>query len=278
MDLRRVGERRHHRVPTVAALTRARGGAQAAVARGLPRDEARRGELRPVVVCAEPGDATVERHLVHPLPDDVRRMVRAQDHGVRAFALPGHGLRTVQGDVGAGDLDVAVERTQALDGGVDLGGADVLLGVEQLAVEIGQLHDVVVHAVQAADARRGQSRRRRGADAADPQDDDLGRLELGLEPVAGALRAEVDGGEEDLAAAVAVEVPRGQFGRRRRGRVEQPAGAHEVVQDLAELAGVGVRPVRDDGVDDFAPVHRAVEPQAGSHRTPVCSRSSVARP
>ena len=82
------------------------------------------------------------------------------------------------------DLDVGVQRGDRLLGRVDLGDADPLAGVDHLALEVGQVDDVVVDDPERADAGRGQVQRRRRAQAAGAQQQDLGveQLLLTLDP------------------------------------------------------------------------------------------------
>jgi hypothetical protein len=89
-------------------------------------------------------------------------------------------------------FDVGVERLDRLLGGVDLGHADALRGVDHLALEVGEIDDVVVDDPERADAGRRQVERGRRAEPARAEQQHL-RLEQLLLP------ALADLGDEQVA-------------------------------------------------------------------------------
>ena len=86
------------------------------------------------------------------------------DHVVALDDL--HDVGGVQAHRVLDDLDVGVERVDRLLGGVDLGDADALGGVDHLALEVGEVDDVVVDDAERADAGGGEVERGRRAEAA----------------------------------------------------------------------------------------------------------------
>ena len=82
------------------------------------------------------------------------------------------------------DLDVGVERVDRLLGRVDLGDADALGVVDHLALQVGEVDDVVVDDPERADAGRREVQRGRRAEAAGAEQQHLRveQLLLALDP------------------------------------------------------------------------------------------------
>ncbi len=83
-------------------------------------------------------------------------------------------LRRVDARLVLDDLDVGVERVDRLLGGVDLGHADPLRGVDHLALQVRQVDLVVVDDPERAHAGRRQVQRRRRAEPAGAEQQHLG--------------------------------------------------------------------------------------------------------
>ena len=62
--------------------------------------------------------------------------------------------------------DMRIERVDLLGGAVDLAPADIRRGVNDLALQIGQRHDIVIDHAERADAGGGEIHQRRRAEAA----------------------------------------------------------------------------------------------------------------
>ena len=62
--------------------------------------------------------------------------------------------------------DVRIEAVNSIRGGVSLAPADVRRGVNDLALQIGQRHDVVINHAERANAGGGKIHQRRRAEAA----------------------------------------------------------------------------------------------------------------
>ena len=89
-------------------------------------------------------------------------------------------------------FDVGVERLDLLLGGVDLRHADAIGGVDDLALQVGDVDDVVVDDAQRPDARGGEVERGRRAQAAGAE-----QQHLGVEQLLLALGADL--GEQEVA-------------------------------------------------------------------------------
>src|SRR5581483_6517097 len=107
--------------------------------------------------------------------------------------------------VGAGEprlegaqLDIGVNGLDLLRGGIQLLAANVSGGVDDLALEVGEVHDVEVHHAQGAHASRGQVEGQRGAQASGADAQHLGGLELELALHADLGHDEVARVAEDL--------------------------------------------------------------------------------
>src|SRR5205814_8624221 len=118
---------------------------------------------------------------------------------------------------GGRDRDVGVEVAQPFRGDVHLGPPDVALAVQDLAVEVGPLHDVGVHAVQRAHTARDESERRVAAGATDADQADAGPLQAYLRVPGRGPGRRVDPAVEAQAPvvplAVAVTEDRRHLGR-----------------------------------------------------------------
>ncbi len=111
------------------------------------------------------------------------------------------------------DLDVRVQRSDRLLRRVDLGDTDALGVVDHLALEVGEVDDVVVDDPERADPGRGQVQRRGRAEAAGAEQQHLGveQLLLAVDPdlvkqqvarVAVALLGAHEARDLDLVAAI----------------------------------------------------------------------------
>ena len=83
-------------------------------------------------------------------------------------------------------FDVRVERLDRLLGGVDLRHADAVGRVDDLALEVGEVDDVVVDDAERADAGRREVERGRRAEAAGAE-----QQHLGVEQLLLALQADL---------------------------------------------------------------------------------------
>jgi len=54
------------------------------------------------------------------------------------------------------DLDVGVHRLHPVSRGIDLGPAEVLDAVEDLALEVGEIHDIEIDQAKSSDPGRGE--------------------------------------------------------------------------------------------------------------------------
>ena len=77
--------------------------------------------------------------------------------------------------VNRNDGDVGVERSERRAGGVHLDGADRIGAVEDLALQVGEVDLVGIDEGEAPDAGGGEVKRRRAAQAARTDDQDLRR-------------------------------------------------------------------------------------------------------
>jgi hypothetical protein len=138
---------------------RRRFGEQAAVAAG-PLGGIEQGEP-----ALEPEDAAVDKGLgqkVGRIVGEVsrREVVRPIDDHVVRREDPHRGLR-VQVLVDRVHLDIRVEVAKCLRRRFDLGSADVVVPVEQLALQVGGIDDIEVDDADLADARGRQVHRGR---------------------------------------------------------------------------------------------------------------------
>ena len=78
------------------------------------------------------------------------------------------------------DLDVGVERMDALGSDFDLRAADVGGRVQDLPLQVRRVHDIVVDEHQASHSRRSEVERRRAAETPGPDQDDRGVQQPGL--------------------------------------------------------------------------------------------------
>ncbi len=130
------------------------------------------------------------------------------------------------------DVDVGVEQGQRLLGRVDLALADPVHVVQDLALQVRRVDHVHVDDPERPHPRRGQVERGRGAEAARPEQQDLGVEQLQLARLAHL-------GQEQV-ALVAVALVGGEGARRRpRPAVVLPAveaAGHRGHVGVAELA------------------------------------------
>lgn len=136
------------------------------------------------------------------------KVVGAVDHEV-IIAGDGHGVAGVKGVGVRDDVDMRIEGMEVVDGGIELGPADISRGVQKLALEVGFFDDIGIDDAENSYARGGKMHGDGGAEAAGPKAEDAGGLELFLGAWAEFRDAEMPG--------VTAE-----FGRGKRG------GGHEV--------------------------------------------------
>ena len=91
------------------------------------------------------------------------------------------------------EADVRIERIDLPGGAVDLLPADIRRGVNDLTLQIGQRHHVVVDRAQRADAGRGQIHQRRRAETAGADHQHRGFLQRGLAGAADLAQHDVAG-------------------------------------------------------------------------------------
>jgi hypothetical protein len=88
---------------------------------------------------------------------------------------------------------VGIQGAQAADGGIDLGAADVGRGVQDLALQVGDLHLVGIHEAEEADAGGGEVVEGGRAEAAAADDQHAPGAELFLGMAAEPGQVEVAG-------------------------------------------------------------------------------------
>jgi hypothetical protein len=146
-------------------------------------------------------------------------------------------------------VDVGVEGGEGRVGAVDFGGPDAGGRVEDLALEVGELDDVVVDDGEGADPRGREVEGRGGAEAPGPDDEHAGGAELGLARGAHRRESEVAG------------VAGGRFGAAVRGRTVSAARggvSGERALDGEAEAAPAVEPgreARDVFVAELAELH-----------------------
>ena len=172
-------------------LGRRRLAEQAAVARALVRGEDAELALEAEDRGADDGDLQPHGRVVEQVAR--REVVDAVDDDVVVLDDL-HDVRGVQARLVLDDVDVRVERVDLLLGGVDLGHADAVGRVDDLALQVGDVDHVVVDDAERADAGGGEVERGRRAEAAGAEQQHLGveqlLLALGRRP-----RAAGSGGE-----------------------------------------------------------------------------------
>ena len=92
-----------------------------------------------------------------------------------------------------GKPDMRIERVDLPGGAVDLAPADVRRGVNDLALQVGQRHDVVVDHAERADAGRGEIHQRGRAETAGADHQHGGFLQRGLAGAADLAQHDVAG-------------------------------------------------------------------------------------
>ena len=125
------------------------------------------------------------------------------------------GVGGVEPDVVQPDVHQRVQGRDGVAGGLDLGPAHVRHAVDHLALQVAQVHVVVVDDAQGAHAGGGQVEQGRRAEAAGADHQDLGVLEAAL-----ADRADL---RNDQVPGVALHLVRRQVRRRfdqRSGRIQ----------------------------------------------------------
>src|SRR5262249_19053172 len=145
--------------------------------------------------------------------------------------------------------DVGVEPAQRGLGALDLGDADAIGAVQDLALEVGRVDHIVVDHADRADARGGEVHARRRAEAAGADAQDLGAEQLDLAGDADLGRQRVPrvaallvGAQRDrLLPGQPRALPAGETARERR---------HVGVAELAEAARREHRARAARAVDD----------------------------
>lgn len=116
--------------------------------------------------------------------------------GVEHEVGPGHRrieAVALQALADRGHGNIGIEAEQPVPGGIDLGLAERFFGMGDLALQIGQLNDIVIGDQQMADAGRGKIHGRGAAEPAHADNENGGVHEL-------ALSRHVHFGQQDLAA------------------------------------------------------------------------------
>ena len=127
----------------------------------------------------------------------VEHEIVAADQRHHIVGIEPHGMRL--------EMHMRIERVNLIGGAVDLAPADIGRGVDDLALQIGQRHDVVIDHAERADAGRRQIHQHRRAEAAGADHQHGGLLQRRL---AGAA----DVAQHDM-AGVAFEFVGRQHGR-----------------------------------------------------------------
>ena len=224
-------------------------------------------DQRRVLAHRRVGDAGREAGVVDPARDLGGGPVDGGDDEVRAGDRVRDRLRASQPARDADERRARVELGEAVRGGLDLRPAEVVLAVEHLPREVGQLDVVVVDADDRADAAHREHRRRHPAEAAEAEHGDRRLLQP---PLRGRPRDPRRGEVAEVAqlAVVAlqaggVEVPRVVVG------VLDEALGGEHLDGLVEIRPRQLgRRARAEGVQDLLVRARAVRPlqQAAEHR------------
>jgi hypothetical protein len=103
------------------------------------------------------------------------------------------------------DVHVRIDVADAIARRVQLGASDIAGAVQDLTLEVREIHDVEVHEPERADTGRGEIQRDRRAEPPRSDDEHPRRLEL-------ALTRQLDVGEEEM-ASVPLRFQLGEFGR-----------------------------------------------------------------
>ncbi len=108
-----------------------------------------------------------------------------------------------------GEAHMRIERVDLLGRGVGLAAADVGRGMDDLALQIGQRHDVVIDDAELADACGGEIHQRRRAEAARADDQHGGLLQRLLAGAADFAQHDVAGVAFEFVGAqhVVVSIP-----------------------------------------------------------------------
>jgi hypothetical protein len=106
------------------------------------------------------GEEACVRHQIagFEIVGAVEHQIVAADQAHRIAGIEPCGMRR--------ELDVGIERVDSIRGRVGLAAADIRRGVDDLALQIGQRHDVVIDHAERADPGGGQIHQRRRAEAA----------------------------------------------------------------------------------------------------------------
>ena len=152
-------------------------GEQAAIAGPLLRVEHAR-------LAFELEDRAIHQRLVHEharIVDEIacREVVAAVDDDVEALEDPPHVLGG-QALLELHDLDVGIERLERQLGGIDFGHTDAVVGVQDLALQVREIDDVVVDETDRADSGGCQIESRRRAEPARADQQHLGVEQLRL--------------------------------------------------------------------------------------------------
>src|SRR3954449_9455369 len=186
----RAGQHAEHAVRAAGRgeLGRRRLREQAAVARAVVRGEDAELALEAEDRGRDDRDLEADARVVEEVAR--REVVDAVDDDVPALDDL-HDVRGVEARLVLDDVDVGVQRLDLLLGRVDLRDADAVGRVDDLALEVRDVDHVVVDDAQRAAAGRREGERRRGAEPARAEQQDLGVEELLLALLADLRQQEV---------------------------------------------------------------------------------------
>ena len=119
-------------------------------------------------------------------------IVGAVKHEIIASQQPEH-IVGREPDTMRDDADMRVERIEALGGAVDLRPADIRRGVNDLALQVGERHDIIVDDAERADAGRSQIHQSRRAEPAGADHQDRCPLQRRLPGTADIAQYDVAG-------------------------------------------------------------------------------------
>lgn len=225
-----------------------------------------------MIAAVHPSRPGLDAGMVGPGPD-LLRLVHGQHDDVALSRQRGQGRRSGDGQRLACDDDVGVVVTQPLQHYLDFRLAHVMLGEQDLSIEVGHLHHVRIHQMQFADARLGQSE---GGSAADAADTDyryprLPQQQLGI-PARHAWGS-IHPPPEHPAAAITILLPRSQtVGCGLVGVLDISCADQGAEVGANLLSGLDGKPVDQLG-DDLVHCARAVEGVPGARRTRPAPRA-----
>ncbi len=202
---------------------------EAPVARAFLRREHRRLSLEPEDAAVHVRLAEDDAGVVHEISR--REIVRAVDDDVVGREDLERVLGRERGVVRR-DADVRVDREQPVLRGIELRAADVRRPVQNLPLQVAEVHDVEIDDADRADAGCGEIHRDRRSQAAGADAEDLRGLEL-LLPQHADFR-------QDQMTAVALEIVLGEL-RKGRRRFRRRRAARDRRDDADRVARVDRR-------------------------------------